>query len=79
MIDCRLSPQEMIKMFVEWSQYYRVPVLVVLSKVDKLGHQEISRKIEVVRQELGTDVIAYSAITKRGVSDIIEKINRCLV
>ncbi|HOJ88884.1 MAG TPA: ribosome biogenesis GTP-binding protein YihA/YsxC [Pseudothermotoga sp.] len=79
LIDCRLSPQENDKMFVEWSQYYRVPVLVVLSKVDKLGHQEISRKIEVVRQELGTDVIAYSAITKRGVSDIIEKINRCLV
>lgn len=78
LIDSRLSPQENDKMFVEWSQYFGIPVLVVLSKVDKLSKADIFKKVEVVKQLLKADVIAYSAITKQGVSDIIDKINKCL-
>lgn len=79
LMDSRLFPQESDKMFVEWSQHLGIPVLVVLSKADKLSKVEISKKVEVVKQEFGAEVIAYSAITKDGVNGIIEKINQCLV
>ncbi|MFN4190844.1 MAG: ribosome biogenesis GTP-binding protein YihA/YsxC [Pseudothermotoga sp.] len=79
LIDSRLTPQESDKMFVEWSQHFGVPVLVILSKVDKLSKVEIFEKVEVVKQQFGAHVIAYSAITKQGVDGIIEQINQSLV
>ncbi|MFN3282680.1 MAG: ribosome biogenesis GTP-binding protein YihA/YsxC [Pseudothermotoga sp.] len=79
LIDSRLTPQESDKMFLEWSQHFRIPVLVVLSKVDKLSKVEIFEKEEVVKQQFGACVIAYSAITKQGVDGIIEQINQRLV
>ncbi len=78
LIDSRLFPQQSDKMFIEWSQYFEVPVLIVLSKVDKLSKTDILKKVGVVKELFCTDVIAYSAVTKQGVSDIIEKINQHL-
>ena len=78
LIDSRLFPQENDKMFIEWSQYFEIPVLIVLSKVDKLSKADTLKKVEVIKQQFNTDVIAYSAITKQGVDGIIEKINKCL-
>ncbi|GAB4309833.1 MULTISPECIES: ribosome biogenesis GTP-binding protein YihA/YsxC [Pseudothermotoga] len=77
LIDCRLFLQESDKMFLEWSEYFQVPVTIVLSKVDKLNQSELCRKVrEFEKQNL--EVIPYSAITKKGIDRIIEKITSAL-
>ncbi|MGJ8455377.1 ribosome biogenesis GTP-binding protein YihA/YsxC [Pseudothermotoga sp. U03pept] len=78
LIDSRLSPQESDTMFVEWSRYFGTPIVVVLSKVDKIKKSEFAKRIEVVGEHLGVEAIGYSAITKLGVDKIVQKIERAL-
>ncbi|MEJ5229355.1 MAG: ribosome biogenesis GTP-binding protein YihA/YsxC [Pseudothermotoga sp.] len=77
-VDCRHSLQESDTMFLEWSRYFEIPVVVVLSKADKVNLSKLNDRVEVIGQQLGISVIGYSAVSKLGVDKIIEKIEQAL-
>ncbi|MEN3008316.1 ribosome biogenesis GTP-binding protein YihA/YsxC [Pseudothermotoga sp.] len=78
LVDSRLPVQESDKIFVEYCKYYGLKSLIVLSKTDKLGDHMVKKVVQYFSDEFGSEVIAYSAVTKRGVNEIVEKIANAL-
>lgn len=78
LVDSRLSVQESDKIFVDYCEYYGLNLLIVLSKTDKLSETQVRKVVQYFSDEFGSEVIPYSALTKRGVKEIVEKIAKAL-
>jgi len=56
----------------EWLQAHEKPFLTVATKSDKLSNNELRKNLESAHKLLGgrNQVIAYSAVTKRGRDEV---------
>lgn len=70
LIDIRHEPGAGDKVMYEWLRYYQVPTVIVATKSDKLGRNQIAHALSVIRKELrpepGTPIVAFSSVTKAG-------------
>lgn len=78
LVDSRLDVQESDKMFVEYCAYYGLNLLIVLSKTDKLSEAQLQKVVRYFSEQFGSEVIAYSALNRRGVKEIVERITEAL-
>ncbi len=82
LIDFRHKPSADDKMMYEYLKYYKVPVTIVATKIDKLGITKHQSQRSLILDELelvvGDDFVMFSNVTKAGKAEIQEKIERII-
>lgn len=82
LIDFRQKPSSDDLMMYEFLKYYKIPVVIVATKIDKIGitkHQQqrnlILDNIDLV---IGDEFVMFSSVTKKGKDEIYQKIERTI-
>ena len=73
LLDVRRTPGEHDLQMHGWTQSAGIDEKVVLTKSDKLSNQQLTKSRQAIAKELGIDgsqMIAASAVTKRGIDEI---------
>lgn len=66
LLDCRRDVNEDDMQLLGWLAERELPVLTVITKVDKLSRDKVNSKVAEAESELGTPTIAFSAVTGQG-------------
>jgi len=77
LLDCRRGVQEADRQLLDYVSADEIPVLVVLTKMDKLNRAGQRAAVDAVRRELDApadQVLATSARTREGLDSLIESI-----
>jgi GTP-binding protein len=74
-IDLRHEPPQLDRQMKEWLASRDKPFIVVATKADKLGGNEMRASLTRASRALGTDVIGYSAVTRTGADRIWKEIS----
>lgn len=81
-LDIRHLPTEDDKRMKEWLDYYKIPVIYVATKADKIKPNEIQKHIEKIREMLELEkesaILHFSAKTKTGKDSLWKNINGLL-
>jgi len=82
LIDFRHKPTNDDLMMYNFLKYYKIPVTIVATKVDKVGITLQQKQRQMILNELdlvvGDDFIMFSSVTKVGKKEIMEKIERTM-
>jgi GTP-binding protein len=81
-LDIRREPGELDLTMVRWFEFYGIPYVFVLTKIDKLSRQQtIRRRQEIVKDLGGTTMpaILFSAKTGAGKEDLWKIIEKHMV
>lgn len=81
LLDIRREPNDEDKALIEWIQYYEKPMLLVLTKVDKVNRQERTANTHKILRELNLENahhVHYSVTENEGREHLISSINKCL-
>ena len=52
-LDIRRDPSEEDRQLIGWLQFYRLPFLIVLTKIDKVSRNELGRRQRRIGEDLG--------------------------
>jgi len=76
-LDIRRMPDERERLFISWLAQCRLPVILVLTKADKLSTGAQSRRYREISEALDTELppILFSAKTRRGRDALWKAIN----
>ena len=78
LVDFRHKPSEDDLLMYNFLKYYNIPVTIVATKVDKVGGSKIDKNKKIILDTLnlvvGDDLILFSATTKLGKEDVLNKI-----
>jgi GTP-binding protein len=78
-VDSRHEPATLDLQLHEWLEHHQKPHIIVATKSDKLSQNELHKNIRRVESVLMNDqIIAYSAITRRGREKIWQAIESAL-
>jgi GTP-binding protein len=76
-LDVRRIPcQEDIEL-IGWFDFYQIPRLIVLNKIDKLSRAKLKKQIELIKKSLplkDNNPILFSTVTKEGKEEIWRQI-----
>ncbi len=82
LVDFRHKPTSDDLMMYNFLKYYKLPVTIVATKVDKVGITLHQRQRNAILDELelvvGDDFVLFSSVTKEGSEEINEKISRTI-
>ena len=82
LIDFRHKPSSDDILMYDYLKYYKLPVTIIATKIDKVGitMQQKQRNIILDTLDLvvGNDFIPFSNVTKEGKKEVIEKIERII-
>jgi len=82
LIDFRHRPSSDDIMMYEFLKYYKLPVTIIATKVDKIGITLQQKQRNSILDDLdlvvGNDFIMFSNVTKEGKKEVIEKIERTI-
>lgn len=82
LVDFRHKPTSDDLMMYNFLKYYKLPVTIVATKVDKVGITLHQRQRNAILDELelvvGDDFVLFSSVTKAGSEEINEKISRTI-
>ena len=75
LLDARRVPSLSDQQTKAWLDYYRIPAIFVMTKIDKVSRTQKTRAVEVIRRELKLDkedlLIPFSAITHEGGQELL--------
>jgi len=80
-LDIRRTPKEAETDFINWLLDHSIPVILVLTKADKLSKSKRINQINAIAKELGitaADLLCFSAKTRMGLSDVWAAIDHLL-
>lgn len=75
LLDCRREPTEQDWQLISWLAERELPVVVVLTKADKLTRDKMNRQEKQVQDSLGVAAIPFSSVNGTGRSDLVEAVN----
>ncbi|MDD3613287.1 MAG: ribosome biogenesis GTP-binding protein YihA/YsxC [Eubacteriales bacterium] len=79
LVDIRHDPTREDKQMAEWIRYYKIPVILALTKSDKLGKTRIKPRAAQIKKELGFsgDImhIPCSSVTGYGLDEIQDSLD----
>jgi len=81
LLDVRHDPSEKDIIFLKWAMAYHLPILLVLTKVDKISkNTAINRKFSIIKQfQLNDkDCLLFSATKKTGREEILQELSNSL-
>ncbi len=76
LLDCRREPAEEDLQLLSWLSDRSLPVMVAVTKADKLGRDQLFRKMRQIENELGLPSIAFSAVTGLGKDQLMGAIRQ---
>lgn len=83
LVDFRHKPSEDDKLMYNFLKYYKIPVTVIATKVDKVGSSKIEKNKKAILDTLdlvkGDDLILFSGVTKLGKEEVLQKIEDILI
>ena len=69
-LDIRRDPSPEDRQLIGWLQYYRLPVLIVLTKIDKVSRNQLAERKRLIGERLGLasrmETVPFSAKTGEG-------------
>ncbi|WP_333870145.1 ribosome biogenesis GTP-binding protein YihA/YsxC [Desulforamulus putei] len=75
LLDCRHTPTSQDKQMYGWLLHYRLPTVVVATKIDKLSNNQWARQQAVIKKSLPLapehQLIPFSAETGRGRDELL--------
>lgn len=74
LIDCRREFNDDDMMMFEWLAARELPVLLVVTKTDKLNQHQTNLKVQQVEAQIGAPAIPFSVKTGVGRQDLISSI-----
>jgi len=77
LLDARRTPSEDDRQMLDWSQAAGIDSRAVLTKSDKLSNNELAKSRAHIADELGlavTELIPFSAVTKKGIEEVRREI-----
>lgn len=77
LVDSRVGPTEKDLQMKEWLDFYRIPYVVVATKVDKLKRSERSKLEKKIKEGFGDEslkVIPFSSKTREGRDKLLKEI-----
>ncbi len=78
LIDARTGITPLDNTMLEWLAHFELPVLMVVTKIDKLSRNQANRQVQAIREVALShgfgDVIPFSAVTGVGVADLHNEI-----
>lgn len=82
LVDFRHKPTSDDLLMYNFLKYYKLPVTIVATKIDKVGITLHQRQRNAILDELelviGDDFVLFSSVTKDGSEEISEKISRTI-
>ena len=82
LVDFRNKPSNDDLQMYKFLKYYKVPVTIIATKVDKVSitHQQKQRSVILNNLDLvvGDDFLMFSNVTKQGRDEVYEKIERII-
>ena len=81
LLDIRRDPGEQDLSLGPWFEFYRIPYVIALTKVDKISRQQIIRRRESILQALGKPprpAVLFSARTGAGKEDLWQVMDKYL-
>src|SRR5574344_470351 len=82
LIDFRHKPTNDDLQMYNYLKYYKLPVTIVSTKIDKIGITNQQKQRSLILNELdlvvGDDFVMFSSITKDGKDQIVQKIERTM-
>ena len=82
LIDFRHKPTADDIAMYNYLKYYKIPVTIVATKIDKIGITSHQKQRNMILEELGLvvgdDFVMFSNVTKDGKDDAIHKIERTM-
>lgn len=82
LVDSRHKPSEDDIMMNEFLNYYEIPFILVLTKVDKISRNELAKNTKKIKENLdltnNIDIIPFSSVKKINIEKIINHIDRVL-
>ena len=66
LLDCRRDPTDQDWELINWLSERQLPVMVVITKSDKLSKDKLNRKVRQLETELGGAVIPFSIVSGGG-------------
>ncbi len=82
LVDFRHKPSEDDLLMYNFLKYYNLPVTVIATKADKVSGSKKQKNLQMILEELdlvlGDDLIVFSATTKLGCKDVLNKIEGLL-
>lgn len=82
LIDFRQKPSSDDLLMYEFLKYYKIPVTIVATKIDKIGitkHQQQRNQIlDNLDLVIGDEFVMFSSVTKKGKDEIYQKIERTI-
>lgn len=78
LVDSRHEPTQQDLQLNDWLRHYGKPHLIVATKSDKLSNNELRKNLDRAKRVLESDIVAYSAKTKRGHDEIWSAIEKSL-
>ena len=76
LLDSRRDPTAQDMELVAWLSERQLPVLVAVTKSDKLTRDAQNRKVRQTEEELGAAALAFSAVTGIGRIELMESIRQ---
>ena len=74
LLDCRRETTVEDNELVAWLAQRELPVLIALTKADKLSRTRLNDKVGKIEKELGTAVIACSAVSGLGKKELVDAV-----
>jgi len=78
LLDIRHKPSVQDLQMIEWLKHYEIPIVYVLTKMDKLKRSQIAKHVKIIREALGeptaTLMIPFSSETKQGKEELLKAI-----
>jgi len=80
-VDARHEPTELDKMMAGWLDYFKIPYIIVITKIDKIARSKVARQVEMIRNAFGKlrycqDFVTFSAITGVGKNELLSIIEK---
>ena len=76
LVDARRGIMQIDKTMMDWFDYFKIKYKVILTKVDKLSSNELTKiRSKVIKQINDEDIISYSAKIEKGRIELINLLN----
>ncbi len=75
LLDCRRDVAEADWHLIEWLAEKKIPVVVAITKADKLTRDKLNRRVETIESELGVSAIPFSVVTGIGKNELWRALN----
>jgi GTP-binding protein len=78
LLDCRRDLTKDDLELIDWLAQRELPVLIALTKVDKLTRDKTNRKVKQLERELGAGVIPTSVVSGEGKNELVQAVRELM-